>query len=737
MPGPRPEDNYNPVNTVAPSTNAPNDYLNVRANPNQFGAQIGSALQGLGKTAENAGSDLVNVAVQQQGLANEHEATMAELQLAQQGGEIYNQYKNLEGLDASNAREKTVSAYMDLNNKIRDGISNDAARRAYDQLATRRLSYVVQDINGYASQQKKAAYKAGQSAAMNQFVNDTSSYAVASNPGQFNYNVQSALFSANTLFTAPEYGDFQSVPAKTGKDGRLEFDTGTEQGRVAQATYNDYVNKILDKTYSNAVSTLYSDPVNGSINKAIDFLNQNKDNMPAATYAKLSHSLAGPYRAAQTRDIAESVLGRADYEYQNSFSQGNPADMIKSLIPGAVVTSSTRTPEHNAEVGGVPDSQHLNGTALDLVLPKGTSFEQFKDNLAKNGIHTTELLNEGDHVHVAWGDKTKTPYVSQADYYRMNFDNILDNVRRQAQERFNDPTLEDQAVAHASQKMHQAISAQDMQQRVDQDTIHSFINGDSNKGIRVTSSDQLYNGPPQIRDAWVRYQANNPMGAERIEKGLITANARGQALGYGSQFWKNYSDLASGRVKDVTDFSVSGDKNSPFTNTGFNELYNRQKQWATPEGHTEQQAEYNYLKDLHKTYTGYPLVIGTTEQSSSPLFERVLKEVLPRIQAAKAEGKTYTQMFSKEINGRPNPDYIQPSVSAPSTYTLMKPTTAMFNGGVIPSTASKPVDTSGYKSVDDVGNAWKSGKLTKEQAYQIVHDKFGGFAPSVPNLANQ
>lgn len=78
---------------------------------------------------------------------------------------------------------------------------------------------------------------------------------------------------------------------------------------------------------------------------------------------------------------------------------------VKSAIPGATVTSTVRSPLHNKEVGGVPDSMHLNGQAVDFVLPKGTTFAQVQARLKQANLPTTELINEGDHVHWGWGPK--------------------------------------------------------------------------------------------------------------------------------------------------------------------------------------------------------------------------------------------------------------------------------------------------------------------------------------------
>jgi uncharacterized protein YcbK (DUF882 family) len=42
-----------------------------------------------------------------------------------------------------------------------------------------------------------------------------------------------------------------------------------------------------------------------------------------------------------------------------------------------VVTSAYRTPAHNRKIGGAPDSQHMQGRALDLKPPAGMTVAEF------------------------------------------------------------------------------------------------------------------------------------------------------------------------------------------------------------------------------------------------------------------------------------------------------------------------------------------------------------------------
>lgn len=743
MAGPKPDDPYKPNNSVAPDTRMPYDTLSTKASPEDFGAALGRGVENVGKGLQETSNQYYDYKMTQQGLANEHAANQAEMQLSVEGGNIYNNYKNLEGLDASNARAKTIDDLTALNDKIRKGLGNPMAQKAYEQLSTRRMQFMIGDMNNYAATQQKKAYRDGNVASMNLSLDKLSSPDVAGSEAQSGFETGNAIHQLNALFTSPEYGDFRSVPVnQDSKTGKLVFDTKTEQGKIAQATYDDKLNQVTDKAWVNRISAVAFNPDGyDNINKAVNMLQVNKDNMSAATYAKLSHSLSGPYRTGQARDIADQALSTADFDYKNSFNQDDVGSKIKTLIPGMTVTSEGRSPEHNAEVGGAPNSQHLKNTALDLVLPKGVTFDQFKSQLDMVGIKPTELLDEKDHVHVAWGPKKNDngAYQSKADYLRDNWDPILSKVRETADAKWGDPTLTDQTVAYAQTKMHQVITGQEMRERVDKDDVLSFVQGKTNKGNPVTDVSQLYNADPKVRDAWVRFQADNPYGAARIEEGVIKANAQGKALGYGSGFWSNYLAMTSGRQPDVTKFSVSNDKTSSFTNTGFEELYKRSQDGLTPEGKTFQNAEAAFLTQAHKEYTGSGIVSGMTPEATTGDFNQYLKEVLPKISAAKAEGKTAAQMFSPTINGKPNPDLITSSVKPPDIMPLFKRygQLALTNGGTVPAATntSKPEEKTNFdpnKKYGSYDELMKDAPNMSKDQFLATGRKYGFIGPGVP-----
>ena len=83
---------------------------------------------------------------------------------------------------------------------------------------------------------------------------------------------------------------------------------------------------------------------------------------------------------------------------------GSPAGVqiestAKATIPGLTVTSRARSVDHNAAVGGVPNSYHLTDDARDFVPPPGMSMTEMATRL-QQAMPGMKVLNEGTHIHV-------------------------------------------------------------------------------------------------------------------------------------------------------------------------------------------------------------------------------------------------------------------------------------------------------------------------------------------------
>jgi hypothetical protein len=67
------------------------------------------------------------------------------------------------------------------------------------------------------------------------------------------------------------------------------------------------------------------------------------------------------------------------------------------------ITSIYRSVAHNRAVGGVANSYHLQGRAIDVVRRPGVTHGMIDAALRRAGYTMVESLDEGDHSHFAFG----------------------------------------------------------------------------------------------------------------------------------------------------------------------------------------------------------------------------------------------------------------------------------------------------------------------------------------------
>ena len=73
------------------------------------------------------------------------------------------------------------------------------------------------------------------------------------------------------------------------------------------------------------------------------------------------------------------------------------------------VTSIYRSVAHNRAVGGVVNSYHLQGRAIDVARRPGVTHGQIAAALLRAGYRMIESLDEGDHSHFAFASSAAAP----------------------------------------------------------------------------------------------------------------------------------------------------------------------------------------------------------------------------------------------------------------------------------------------------------------------------------------
>ncbi len=87
-----------------------------------------------------------------------------------------------------------------------------------------------------------------------------------------------------------------------------------------------------------------------------------------------------------------------------------PAPVATADVSGAAsiaasygqITSTYRSIAHNRAVGGVANSYHLSGRAIDIARRPGVTHAQIATALQRAGYVMVESLDEGDHSHFAF-----------------------------------------------------------------------------------------------------------------------------------------------------------------------------------------------------------------------------------------------------------------------------------------------------------------------------------------------
>lgn len=755
MAGPSPRDEYNPTPSVNPTQGAPNDMLSVRANPTSFGSQVGEAGEKFGATVEQTGTQAIDVAAQYQGVLNEAAANQADLQLATKGGQVYTAYKQKEGFDAVNSKDQAIQDYTAVHQQIRSQL-NPAAARSYDQLANRRLSYTIADMNDYAAQQTKVGVKSGIQAQKQLSIDQASKIAVAGNDQQFDYELGSLKYDiANELTNSAAGGPLAGIPAKTNPDGSLSFDQATQQGKTAQAVYDNELAQETGKIWGTRIQTLANDTT-GKYNvlDAVKVLNDNQGRMPAATYAEWSQKLINPLRSEQARSGVEQLLGDANKEYiQNGGSGASPPSpnsignvknasgigFAQPVTPNDGVILATNnlrgklydnltlaqigakwegtSPENvqkwvqtvskfsGIDPDAVPnrsDPNVLNKLMKGVMLAEKSSGDQklFSDDVINTGV-SSALAGQKANL----GSQTKPgTYQTPVDYLSLHEPELLQQSRDLAARQGFDVTVQDQYAQRMETRINEMRSAQTGEVRAMTDSIVGLATDPKAPFTNMTMLDNSQD--PQVRNTWLQLQALNPYARQTVQN-IVLAQAQGKSRTYGTAFYPHLQSVLSGEVTDPVTLSdyIGGDK-SPISSSGFTTLQKEAQNVQTPQGQAFAKDEAAFFEKMNDETTGATVFPGINNPAGNARMNTFLETALPQIEAGRAQGKTSADLFDEK-----SPDYVGKSLKIPGYQALFTETQGSLQnqaGLVNTVTGSTPApDVTSFKSLDDLSKAVK------------------------------
>jgi hypothetical protein len=725
--------NYDGVQRVNPQGADGNNYQRVNANPDAFGAAEaeskglmaraqGQVAQQIGETAQTVGQ----IAFKEQGMINEAASTDGETEFLTKSGAIWQGYRGKTGLQAYATRDEAASQVQALRADIEARMPNDNARRAFSLMASRHEAGVLSDISGHSAKEVKTALNQSAQASLDTSVARAGDYTVAASDDRFQDAVHTADFNIATMLQNQGWGpDGGTGMAQNQKTGEITFND-TPEGLQAKAVYEDMKNKAHGAAWENRIRALVDDPYNGSINKADEVYQQNRDKMPPEAQAKIAAYLQPKIRAAQVNTTAAGALASANSGYVSSLT-GGPVGIDDAIIQQE---SGGRAGTGTSVDGAVGVGQVLPSTFKQYAKP-GEDINNPKDNeaVSRRIVADYNQRYNGDPARVAvayfsgpnnvapagsptpWindakdgNGKSVSSYVgdvqrrvngqpggyqNKANYIRENYADIVAKAEADAERTHpGDLGFQQSVRTRVEQQINDVMQQQSAQDIADQTKLFAAADGSTTNGVKPTSIDALLAVSPEIRRSYESMLMNNPKAAEGLEK-LVTANSRGQPNGYGSDFYRFYNEAQSGNY-DPMKYAryVDNSPNGALSTAGFNQIKALMERNRSPEGVAVSDAERRFYQSAHSQLTFTNPKTFLHDPKGEENFTKFMQATMPSIQAGLKNGLTPAQLFdpkSPEYVGRsigmftrPINQMVQDQINA---QTSMRPGEAAMNTG--------------------------------------------------------
>lgn len=553
----------------------------VRANPNDFGANIGGALEKAGQQTQEVGAKSMDLAMYQQGLTNETLATHAEIGYRQEQGALDGKFKSLSGLAAQQALPDYVNASTALQQKYRSSLPN-GADKAFDMNTVRPLGFALQDANTFAAGQLKASVQDAGASLQNFHIQNLLDPNVASDPARVDDSLAAIKWGAQMQLDPhnPNSGLVQDPDT-----GKISF-APTPVGEAAQTQFQQNISTAVSQAQINKFTALSNvDPMG-----AYKQYQSERDSLPPQAQVTLDAAFPPKIMTAQMNNVTGTVLSQTQQEYantlynpssvgSNAFNLGNVKTpeaaasgeqgfvMPATPVDGAILTANNlrghlyagktldqightwTSTDPSAWVknvssvsgiapGAVPDLNNpqqlqslLKGIATAEKSP--TDRANFTDDVIAQGVqasldgqhpNTTQALSQKSYATNPDGSM-----MSHADYYRSHSEDVLMRGDQYAEETMpGDLKFKNMVRENLNQYMTKTIQNQQGQYIQDNKNVMGILNGEQTKGVPPTMQDlQKIPGAQQLLD---KVATQDPKFWEQIPTIISRIQARGNEV---------------------------------------------------------------------------------------------------------------------------------------------------------------------------------------------------------------
>ena len=255
----RPQDNYQGYNaspTGIAETQTPYDYMNVRANSEDFGGQIGQAMQNAGGQAQKVGGEVNDLAMHYQELAAHAQANdVIANQFVPAATQLSGSYYKLQGKDAVDG----FQLYMDSISKLREQTLQNLPPMQAELVGSFITRHLTNEYDGAMrhQDQQMTDYEKNSS---NAFINAQGDLAVnaGSNPDVINQAIQTA--NARIVLQAQNEGIHPGTPEG---DAIIEQQQRETTGKIASRVIDSAVLRgdisFANNFYANSKDTIAAD----------------------------------------------------------------------------------------------------------------------------------------------------------------------------------------------------------------------------------------------------------------------------------------------------------------------------------------------------------------------------------------------------------------------------------------------------------------------------------------------
>ena len=578
-----------------------------RANPDNFGAQVG-------QTLDQAGNILQQNALQRQQLANETNVNdVYANQFSPAARDIYQNYMKLEGKDAEAQFPSFQQQMNDLRTQVRGSLPNTMQQKAFDEASTRRVEMDLDGMARYGAAQTKAW----------EWNTHTATLAELTAEAEANYNNPQRVQNVRDLLDneTADYG------LKHGWSSEVfRYQLGENNDRLWSAVIK---RQVLSGDFTGAMKT-YQDQVSaGRISgraqgelekffKPIQDLQSAQNAYGKVTGGAMAQQIAGEAQRngvdpgtaltvwsaeggvsnPATKNPASSATGI--FQHLDSTWKAQGGTDQDRLDPGRQVQLGVALVKQNTDalakdLGRQPQpwevylahQQGIEGaTALLHADPNASAagaLGDSTDKLTLNGIPADATVSHALGYIKNYVDRHAQMYATNgaptAQNIAGNYSAHLQGVADQAQRDFpGDPGMRQLYVSHYQQQAGQALYAQQMTDRANSSVVFNALTGSN-----PVSSWPEFSSDPKRRDAFDALYKTDTSIYDKVDR-AINVNA-----------WKAWDPPATGETNNL--YSQLNGMSST-DRDGFSKLNLMQYYGAMPV------SQFNDLVDTQKKIQG-------------------------------------------------------------------------------------------------------------------------------------